>query len=96
MRLRAARQCGRNPYQDFKIIIDPHIQRVAGSPNQTGLQNCHLLFPIKMLYFTRQLVEALQDQERKTTQSLVETHQESWRGGIPPLSRKPLLCLISF
>lgn len=67
LRLRVAGQCGRIPYQDFKIIIEPHFQRVVSSPNQTGLRNCHLLSFIKMLYFTRQLVEDLQDQDRKTT-----------------------------
>lgn len=41
-----------------------------------------------MLYFTRKLVENLQDQDRKPNQSLVETHQGSWRGWHSPAKWK--------
>lgn len=44
LRLRAAGQCGRKPYHDFKIIAEPHFQRVEGCPNQTGLQNLPFTF----------------------------------------------------
>lgn len=69
---------------DTPTKTEPLLQRVVGSPNQQGLQNCQVPSPIKPHHLIWQMVEDPQGHDRKTTQSLGETTARNFQWSFSP------------